>query len=138
MLRHPELGALQLVRVRDDAADEALARAWDVGEPRGDHATGARLGGPEPPPARAGKREHELLDAPFVAGEEPPLEALRERRLERIGALLRPGLDEEIDVDLEVMRADRRLDAVTVPAGLLERPGDRGLADAEQAQPTPP
>ena len=64
-------------------------------------------------------------------------ERLRERRLERIGARLRPGLDDEIDVDLEVTGADRRLDAVPVAARVGERLRDRGLADAVEPQDAP-
>ena len=37
-------------------------------------------------------------------------------------------------MDLEVAGADRRLDAVPVAAGLVERPRDRRLADAEEAE----
>ena len=49
-------------------------------------------------------------------------------------ALVRARLDDEVDVDLELARADRDLDAVAVSAGFLERAGDRRLADAEQAE----
>ena len=108
-----------------------------VGEPRGDHAPGARLGGREPETRAPREREHELLDPPLVAREEPALEPLREPGLERVGALLGPGLDDEVDMDLELARADRRLDAVTVAAGLLERSRDGRLADAEQPQHAP-
>ena len=41
-------------------------------------------------------------------------------------------------MDLEVPRADRRLDPVAVSAGLLERPRDGRLAGAEEPQHAPP
>src|SRR5207302_1793135 len=52
-------------------------------------------------------------------------------------ALLCAGLDDEVDVDLEVARADRRLDAVPVAARVGERLRDRRLARAEEAQDAP-
>ena len=61
-------------------------------------------------------------------------ERLAQRRGERVRALLRARLDDQVDVDLEVAGADRRLDAVPVAARLRERPRDRRLADAEEAQ----
>ncbi len=47
-------------------------------------------------------------------------------------------LDDEIDVDLEVPRADRRLHPGPVPARLRERAGDRRLAGAVEAEHSPP
>ena len=86
---------------------------------------------------RRREREHELLDPPLVAREEPAVEPLCEPGLENVGALFGPGLDDEVDMDLELARADRRLDAVTVAAGFLERSRDGRLADAEQPQHAP-
>ena len=54
--------------------------------------------------------------------------------LESRRSLLRARLDDEVDVDLELARADRHLDAVAVSPGLFERAGDRGLAQTEQAE----
>ena len=48
-----------------------------------------------------------------------------------------PGLDEQVDVDLEVARADRHLDPVPVSARARERLGDRRLAEAEEPQHAP-
>ena len=75
-----------------------------------------------------------LLDRPLVAGEQPPFDRREERLLERVRAPFRSGLDDEVDVDLEVARADGRLHPVAVPARLRERPRDGGLAHAEEAE----
>ena len=80
--------------------------------------------------------EHELLDRPLVRGEQVPLERLAQRALELVGARLGARLDDEVDVDLEVARADRRLDAVAVAAGLLERARDRRLARRRRSRST--
>ena len=53
-----------------------------------------------------------LLDRPLVAGEQVLLDRPDEPALQLVGARLGAGLDEEVDVDLEVAGADRRLDAV--------------------------
>ena len=58
-----------------------------------------------------------LRDGPLVAGEQVALERSDEPRLELVRALVRTGLDDEVDVDLEVARADRRLDAASVAPG---------------------
>ena len=73
-------------------------------------------------PAFAAQLEHELLRS----AARPRRRAYRlERRHgaahERLRPLLRAGLDHQVDVDLEVAGADRRLDAVTVAARLGER-----------------
>ncbi len=60
----------------------------------------------------------------------------QERRLELVRASLGAGIREQVDVDLEVACADRRDDAVAVPARVRERARDRRLADAEEAQHT--
>ena len=98
---------------------------------------GARLGRRERQPACAQEREDVLLDRPLVAGVEPPLDRRQERRFELVGARLRARLDDEVDVDLEVAGADRRLHPVAVAARLGERLRDRRLADAEEAQRAP-
>ena len=59
-----------------------------------------------------------------------PRAGLRSRRREH----RRPSLDEEVDVQLEVPRADRHVDAVTVASGGGERPCDGRLRDAEEAE----
>ena len=48
-----------------------------------------------------------------------------------------PGVDEQVDVDLGLARADRRLDALAVAAGRRERLGDGGLGDAVEAEDAP-
>ena len=80
--------------IRNDAADKRRTRAGHTGEPRPDHPSGARLGGREAQAARARELENELLDSSLVAGEQPLLEPLGERPLERLGSLLRLGLGE--------------------------------------------
>src|SRR6184192_325351 len=92
-----QLTPLHLVGVRNDAADKRRTRAGHTGEPRRDHPSGARLGGREAQAARARELENELLDPSFVAGEQPLLEPLGERLLERFGSLLRLGLGQKID-----------------------------------------
>ena len=102
-----------------------------------DHPAGARLRRRERQPARAAEREHVLLDRPLVARVEPALDRRQQAGLELVRARLRARLDDEVDVDLEVARADRRLHPVSVAARLGERLRDRRLADAEEAQRPP-
>ena len=77
---------------------------------------------------RPAELEHELLHRTLVAAEEILGQRLHERCFERVGALLRPGFHDQIDVDLEVARADRGLDTVPVAAGLGEGLRHRRLA----------
>ena len=65
--------------------------------------------------------EHDLLDRPLVAREQVLLERLGERALRAPRPRLGARLDEQVDVDLELPRADRRLDPVSVAAGVGER-----------------
>src|SRR3989442_6366347 len=106
---------LHVVRIRHNRAAEALARPGHGGDPRSDEAPGARLGGDQRQPARATEPEYELLDRTLVLGEEVALERRSERGGQVVCTRLRSRLDEEIDVDLEVARADRRLHPVPVP-----------------------
>ena len=62
LVRHAELLDLHGVRVGDDAADEDVARPGHRGQPRGDHAAGARLGRDQREPTPATGVEHERLD----------------------------------------------------------------------------
>ena len=78
-----------------------------------------------------------FLDRPLVAREKPLLDRRQHPLDERVGAVVCAGLDDEIDVDLEVARADRDLHPVSVPAGVGERPRDGGLADAEEPEHAP-
>ena len=86
----------------------------------GDEPSGARLGGSEREALVAAEPEHELLHRALVAAEEVIGERLHERLLERIGPCLGAGLDDQVDVDLEVAGADRRLHPVPVAARVGE------------------
>ena len=85
-------------------------------------------------PAGAAELEHVLLDRPLVAREQVLLDRLASAALELVGPRLGARLDEQVDVDLEVARADRRLDAVAVAARLGERPRHRRLARAVEPE----
>src|SRR5581483_284694 len=111
-----------------------LARPGDGGQARADQPTGDRLRGRELPPSLPAAVEDELLDAPLVAREQVPAKRLGEAALQRVAALLGAGVDEQVDVDLEVSGADRRDDAVAVAACICERLRDGGLARAEEAE----
>ncbi len=52
----------------------------------------------------------------------------------RAPSLLRAGIDEQVDVDLELAGADRHLDAVALPARRRERLGDGRLGRPEEAE----
>ena len=77
-----------------------------------------------------------------VAGEEVLRRAARRAPPRARRARLGAGLDEEVDVDLEVARADRRLDPVAVAARRGERLRDGRLArrrrGAARGAPAPP
>jgi hypothetical protein len=60
------------------------------------------------------------------------LERRHEPRGEIVGPRLGARRDDEVDVDLEVARADRRLDAVAVSSGVRKRLRDGRLARAEE------
>ncbi len=75
--RHAELALLHLVRVGDDGAEEDVARARHVGQPRRDEPTGARLGRAERPAARAAEVEDDLLHAALVRREHVLLDRAR-------------------------------------------------------------
>ena len=68
--RDAEARLLHLVGVRDDRADEDVARAGNGGQPRSDHASGARLRGRELQAARAAEVEDDLRDRALVLAEE--------------------------------------------------------------------
>ena len=85
-------------------------------------------------PARAAELEHDLRDRPLVLAEEVALERVAQRRCELVAASVRSRLDHEVDVDLEVARADRRLHPISVAPRLREGLGDRGLAGAEEPE----
>ena len=82
--------------------------------------------------------EHERLDRPLVVARRGTSRAARRARASScVGARLGARLDEQVDVDLEVARADRRLDPVAVAAGVVERLRDGRLGDAVEAQHAP-
>ena len=89
-------------------------------------------------PALAAQLEHDLGNRPLVLREEVRRERRAQRRGQRLAALFGARLDDEVDVDLEVASADRRLDAVTVAACVRERLRHGGLARPEQAQDVSP
>ena len=63
----PSSRLLHLVRVRDDRAEEDVARPRDRGQPGRDEPAGARLRGPEREPALPAQVEHDLLHGALVA-----------------------------------------------------------------------
>src|SRR4029453_4954477 len=86
-----------------------VARPRNRREPRGDQATRARLRGREgqaTPPAQV---EDDLGEGALVLAEEVAAQVSAERLDDVLRARLRPRLDEEVDVDLEVACADRHV-----------------------------
>ena len=93
--RHAELPLLDLVRVRDHAADEDVARARDVGQPRADEPARARLGRRERQArVAAERRARSPRPAARRRGEEVVRERGSERFLERGRRALGAWLDE--------------------------------------------
>src|SRR4029453_16258175 len=82
--------------------------------------------------------EHDLGDGALVLGEEIAAEGVAQRARELVGTPLRSRLCEEVDVDLELARADRRLHPVSVPSRIGERLGDSRLGRAEETEDGPP
>ena len=118
---------LDAVFVGDDPAGEDFARAGNGREPCGDEPTRAALGCGDRQPLLAGQVEHELLDGPLVLGEQGLRKRLGQRLLDRVGVALRAGLDDEVDLHLQVMRADRDVDPLTLSPGPLDHPCDGRL-----------
>ncbi len=83
-----ELRLLDLVRVRDDAAEEDVTRAGNRGQALGHEAAGARLGGADRQPERAAESEDDLLDRPLVLREEVAVEPCAQLGAEGSGSLL--------------------------------------------------
>ena len=129
-----EEALLRPVGVGDDGSEEDLARAGNVGEPRADEPTCAGLRRPQSPPPPLAEVEHECGDGTLVLDEELAGEALAEESGQRCLPLEAVPARKEVDSDLEVVGAHRRLDGVPLSPGLLERPGDRRLAGAEEAE----
>ena len=75
--------------------------------------------------------------ADLVAREEVLLRIGDELLGDRLGARSAPGCDEEVDVQLEVARADRHVDPVAVAARGGERLRDGRLRDAVEAEHAP-
>ncbi len=134
---HVELVALDGVRVGDDTAAEHVTRSRHGREPCRDETARARLRDAEGEPSRSTELQHELLDRPLVLGEDVARQRLPQLARERLGVALRPGLRDDVDVDLEVPRADRRLDTVSVAPRLGERPRHRRLAQPVEAEHAP-
>ena len=107
-------------------------------QPRRDEPAGARLGGRERQPARAAEREHELLDRPLVAREQVPLE-----RLERAPPRARPraaSAPGSTTRSTWISKSRAQIVASTPspsPPASRERPRDRRLARAEEAEHAP-
>ena len=135
VIGHAELLLLHLVGVGDHAAQEDVARPGHIGQPRADQPPRARLRrgqGPAPLPTEV---EDDLLDRPFVvAGEEVSGERVDQgiRQPCRDGLAARPH--HEVDVDLEIARADGRLKALLLSPVLVEDARDGGLRGPEEAQ----
>src|SRR5919197_3246633 len=134
LARNVELARLHAVRISDDGTEEDVARAGYRRQPPRDEPARARLRSRERQTARAAELEHELLHRPLVTAEEILLERSDELRRVLIRARLGAGLDEEVDVDLEIASTDGRLHAVAVAARIGQRLRDGGLARAEEAQ----
>ena len=129
-----ELALLHVVRIRDDTSSKDVARARDLGQASRDEAAGARLRSRERQAPVAAEVEDDLRHRAPVLAEEVPAERGAERGGERLGPLSRLGIEDEIDVDLELACADRRLHPLSLPARVGERLRDRGLRRAEEAE----
>ena len=135
VLRDPELAPLDLVGIGHDRAGEHVARPGDRRDPFCDHAARTRLGGSEREPALPAEIEHQLLDRTLVAAEQVAVQRCDQTLRELVRTRLGAGLDDQVDMDLEVTGADRRLHPVAVAARIRERLRDRGLTYAEEAEP---
>ena len=100
----------------------------------GDEPAGARLRRAEREALVAAQPEHELLHRALVAAEEVLGQRLHECLLEGVGPCLRARLDDQVDVDLEVAGADRRLDPVPVAARVGEGLRHGGFARAVEPE----
>ncbi len=131
--RHAEQRLLHRVRVRDDPAAKDIAAARDVGEALGHESSSARLRSAESEAAGTARVEDQLLDRSLVSPEQEGSDRLEESRLELVRPCLRARLDDHVDVNLEIARTDRHLDAVAVTPGLGEGLRNERLADAVEA-----
>ena len=135
--RNAELGLLHRVRIGDDAAHEGVARSGNRGQALCDEASGARLGGGRSSGRGRGREARTLLHRAARPRRTRTDRAPRAARRQRVRPLLGPGLDEQVDVDLELAGADRDVDTVAVTACLVQRPRDGRLADAVEAKRVP-
>ena len=88
-------------------------------------------------PSGAREREHDLLHGSLVLGERVPVVLGTKSGRELVRSRLGARLDEHVDVDLEVARTNRDVDALPVAARLVQRPCDGRLADAVEAKRAP-
>ena len=117
----PRLASFTSFGVRDDRADEDVARAGNGGQPRSHHSSGARLRGRELQVSRAAEVEDDLRHRPLVLSEEVRGE-LRPERLGNVrAARLSALIDEEVDVDLELAGTDGHLHSIALTARRGER-----------------
>ncbi len=132
LIWYPERTGLDRVRVRDRRTDEYVARPGDRREPFGDHPPRARFCGGERQLPLAAQAKHDLLDGRrVVAGVHIRCERRGQPFEQRLGTHARTLSDDEIDVDLEVVRADGRLYPVPVAAGVGKRLRNRRFGHAE-------
>ena len=118
--RYAELRDLDLVRVRDDPAEEDVARARDSREELRDRPPVQDSAVASVSPRVAARLEHDLRDRPLVLGEEV-LGQLARAASTSGGSSPAPT---RVDVDLEVAGADGRLHPAPLAAGVREHARD--------------
>ncbi len=132
--RDAETVLLDLVRVGDHPTGVDVARAGHVGQACSDEPAGAGLGGGEPEAERATALDDDLGDGPVVLGEEIARELRAQSILDLRRPLLSPCSLQQVDPDLQIVRAHRHLEAVVFSARPLQHPGDSRLARAEEPE----
>ena len=117
----PSSRLLDRVRVGDDAAEHDVARAGDRREPRRDEPARAGLGGRERPARAPGTASSTSSSTGRPSRAKTyGSSASTSAASTRPRALLGARLGDEVDADLEVVRADRRHEPVPLAARLLE------------------
>src|SRR3954447_13094438 len=137
LLPHAQLGRLDLVRIGDDRAPEDVARARHRRQPCRHEAARARLRDREAEALVPAQIEHDCLHRPLVPREQVLPELIGELVGKPVQARPRIGLREQIDVDLEIARADRGRQPIALSPSLGQGPGDGRLARAVEAQHAP-